>query len=57
MLYAEIYDDMGLYEKCVNGWFKYLDEAGFADLCPKDTPNSLRARAGKKISAGFPPRR
>lgn len=32
MLYAEIYDDMGLYEKCVNGWFKYLDEAGFADL-------------------------
>ena len=31
MLYAEIFDDMGLYEKCVNGWFKYLDEADFAD--------------------------
>lgn len=25
MLYAEIFDDMGLYEKCVNGWFKYID--------------------------------
>ena len=28
MLYAESFDDMGLYEKCVNGWFKYLDYAG-----------------------------
>ncbi len=28
MLYAEIYDDLGLYEKSVNGWFKYLDLAG-----------------------------
>ena len=25
MLYAEIFDDTGLYEKCVNGWFKYID--------------------------------
>ena len=25
MLYAEIFDDIGLYEKCANGWFKYLD--------------------------------
>lgn len=25
MMYAEIFDDMGLYEKCVNGWFKYID--------------------------------
>ena len=32
MLYAEIFDDMGLYEKCVNGWFKYVDEADFADM-------------------------
>ena len=24
-LYAEIYDDLGLYEKCINGWFYYLD--------------------------------
>lgn len=30
MLYAEAFDDMGLYEKCVNGWFKYIDYA--ADL-------------------------
>ena len=27
MLYAEAFDDMGLYEKCVNGWFKYIDYA------------------------------
>ena len=30
MLYAESFDDMGLYEKCVNGWFKYIDYAGSA---------------------------
>ncbi len=28
MLYAEIFDDIGLYEKCVNGWFKFIDCAG-----------------------------
>lgn len=28
MLYAEAFDDMGLYEKCINGWFKYIDYAG-----------------------------
>ena len=27
MLYAEAFDDMELYEKCVNGWFKYIDYA------------------------------
>ena len=33
MLYAEAFDDMGLYEKCVNGWFRYIDYAEeFADL-------------------------
>ncbi|MDE6558034.1 MAG: hypothetical protein K2K39_02895 [Clostridia bacterium] len=30
MLYAEAFDDMGLYEKCVNGWFKYIDYAADA---------------------------
>lgn len=25
MLYAEIFDDIGLYEKCVNSWFRYID--------------------------------
>lgn len=30
MLYAEAFDDMELYEKCVNGWFKYIDYAGDA---------------------------
>lgn len=28
MLYAEIFDDLELNEKCINGWFKYLDCAG-----------------------------
>ncbi|MGN0807681.1 MAG: hypothetical protein ACI4MN_04450 [Candidatus Coproplasma sp.] len=28
LLYAEIFDDLGLSEKSVNGWFKYLDYAG-----------------------------
>lgn len=32
MLYSEIFDDLGLYEKCVNGWFKYMDEADMDDL-------------------------
>lgn len=32
MLYAEIFDDMSLYEKCVNGWFKYMDVATEEDL-------------------------
>lgn len=27
MLYAEIYDDLGLCETCINGWFKYMDTA------------------------------
>lgn len=32
MLYAEIYDDLGLYEKCINGWFRYLDVSLSGDL-------------------------
>ncbi|MGN1103474.1 MAG: hypothetical protein ACI4QI_01230 [Candidatus Coproplasma sp.] len=28
LLYAEIFDDLNLSEKSVNGWFKYLDYAG-----------------------------
>lgn len=32
MLYAEIFDDMGLYEKSVNGWFRYLDTADAGEL-------------------------
>lgn len=32
MLYAEAYDDMGLYEKSINGWFKYIDYSyGYPD--------------------------
>jgi tetratricopeptide (TPR) repeat protein len=30
MLYAETFDDMELYEKCINGWFKYIDYADSA---------------------------
>ena len=32
MLYAEIFDDLGLYEKCINGWFRFMDAADFNDL-------------------------
>ncbi|MDE6585439.1 MAG: tetratricopeptide repeat protein [Clostridia bacterium] len=28
ILYAEIYDDMGLYDKSVNSWFRFIDCAG-----------------------------
>ncbi len=28
MLYAEIYDDIGQYEKCVNSWYAFLDTDG-----------------------------
>ncbi len=31
-LYAEIYDDLGLYEKCINGWFRYLKNVTSEDL-------------------------
>ena len=32
MLYAEAYDDMGLCEKSINGWFKYIDYSyGYPD--------------------------
>ena len=31
-LYAEIYDDLGLYEKCINGWFCFLDSVIDEDL-------------------------
>lgn len=32
MLYAEIFDDMGLHEKSINGWFKYLNCDDLWDL-------------------------
>lgn len=31
MLYAEIFDDMGLYERCVNGWFRFMDNTAECD--------------------------
>ncbi len=31
MLYAEVFDDMGLYEKSLHSWFKFLDIAEFGD--------------------------
>lgn len=33
MLYAEAFDDMGLYEKSVNNWFKFLDTVEFGEPC------------------------
>ena len=32
MLYAEIFDDMELYERSVNYWFRYIDELPDGDL-------------------------
>lgn len=32
MLYAEIFDDMGLYERSVHHWFKFMDTAHFNEL-------------------------
>ena len=32
MLYAEIFDDLRLYEKSVNNWYKYLDTGATDDL-------------------------
>ncbi len=32
MLYAEIFDDMGLCEKSINGWFKFLDCTDYSGL-------------------------
>lgn len=32
MLYAEIFDDLGIYEKCINYWFRYLDCTDDEDL-------------------------
>lgn len=32
MLYAEIYDDLGLFEKSVNNWFAFLDTTRSDDL-------------------------
>ena len=31
-LYAEIYDDLGLYEKCINGWFLFMGSAVNEDM-------------------------
>lgn len=32
MLYAEIFDDIGLYERSIHSWFKYMDLADFKAL-------------------------
>ena len=31
MLYAEIFDDMGLCEMCINNWFKFMDVIDYCD--------------------------
>ena len=42
MLYAETFDDMGLCEKSVNGWFKYIDyECGYPDADFSDAYEGL----------------
>lgn len=32
MLYAEIFDDIGLYERSVHNWFKFMDLAEYSEL-------------------------
>lgn len=32
MLFAEIFDDLGLYERSIHNWFKYMDLAEFSEL-------------------------
>ncbi len=32
MMYADAYDDMELYEKCINNWFEYIDNNYHGDL-------------------------
>lgn len=46
MLYAETYDDMGLFESCVNGWFKYIDYV----LECADSPDLSEAYEGLAVS-------
>lgn len=42
MLYAETFDDMGLYEKSINGWFKYIDYCnGYSDIDYSDAYEGL----------------
>lgn len=31
-LYAEAFDDLGLNEKCINAWFKYIDSNEFGEM-------------------------
>lgn len=31
-LYAGIYDDLGLYEECINGWFRFMDVSDYDDM-------------------------
>ncbi len=50
MLYAEIFDDMDLYEKCVNGWYKYLDYAEDAD--PEDLSDCYEGLAVAYMNLG-----
>ncbi|MCD8039971.1 MAG: hypothetical protein LUF82_00435 [Clostridia bacterium] len=42
LMYAEIYDDLGMYEECINNWFRYLD-------CAED-PDYAEAYEGLAIS-------
>lgn len=47
MLYAEIFDDMCLYEKCIHNWFKYLYLNG------GDTLNEDRSYAYEGLASAY----
>lgn len=45
MLYAEVFDDLDLSEKCINGWFKYIDYVGGNEFSTSDRDDrEYRAR-------------
>ena len=55
MLYAEIFDDMGLFEKCINGWFRYMDVTDSQDMsdCYEGLAINFMNVGNEKISAYY----
>lgn len=46
MMYAETFDDMRIFDKCINGWFKYIDYVASYD----DVPDLSDAYEGLAVS-------
>ena len=58
MLYAEIFDDIGLYDKSAHFWFKYLDSTDdeYEDLadCYEGLAISYLNRGDRKTAGYYP---